>query len=129
MVVYNKTVLEKEEVFSSLVKITRRSQFSKFILSSVILLCGLLLLIYGYMQNESNYIGIGYVFFVFSIAYYGLAVFAVIRAPKRVYKQNQEACDAGMIYEYTFKEQSFQVKVISDTKTTKIPYKLSLIHI
>ena len=40
-----------------------------------------------------------------------------------MYKQNQEACDAGMIYEYTFKEQSFQVKVISDTKTTKIPYK------
>lgn len=123
MVVYNKTVLDKDEVFTSLVRITRRSQLGKFILSTVILVCGLLILLLGYLRDDASTVTFGYVFFAFSLVYYCLAGIAVLRAPKKVYKQNQEVCDSGMTYEYTFKEQSFQVKVISEGKTTKLPYK------
>lgn len=123
MIVYNKTVLEKEKAFASLVKTTRKSQTGKFLLSTVILLCGIGLLAYGYAYNNQSYTGIGYVFFVFSLVYYAFSLVSFLRALKLVYKKNQDICDNGITYDYTFKEQSFQVNAASSGKTTKLFYK------
>lgn len=123
MIVYNKTVLEKEKAFASLVKTTRKSQTGKFLLSTVILLCGIGLLVYGYAYDTESYINIGYIFLVFSIVYYGFGLVSFLRVPKLVYKRNQDICDNGMTYNYTFKEQSFQVNASSLGKTTKFFYK------
>lgn len=125
MVVYNKTVIDKEEVLSSLVKITRMGQLSRFILSTIILLCGLPLAIYGHISSDSNYTMVGYVFLAFAVVYYGMSIFTVVQAPKKVYKQNKDICDYGMTYNYVFKEQSFQVQLSSMGKNKKLPYKYS----
>ncbi len=123
MVVHNKTNLDKEEMLSSLIKTTKKGQLGKFIISTIIFLCAILLIIYGHMAKESNYLMVGYMFLAFSMVYYGIGLFTILRIPKKVLKQNKEAYEQGVIYDYTFKEQSFQVNVISLGKKTKLPYK------
>ncbi|MBE6137559.1 MAG: hypothetical protein E7176_04105 [Erysipelotrichaceae bacterium] len=123
MVVYNKTELNKEEVFASLVRQTRRQQLSKFILSAIVLICGLILTIYGSLNEDSNYAGVGYALLAFGMMYLVLAIITIIKAPKNVSKQNEEILNDAMIYDYTFKEHSFQVNITTGGKITKLPYK------
>lgn len=123
MVVYNKTILDKEEVFNSLVKQTRKAQLKKFILSGIILACAIFLLVFGYSQDDSNYIGVGYVFMVFALFYLIMSILSYVKAPKNVKAQNEAILSDSMLYDYTFKEQSFQVNITAGGKITKIPYK------
>lgn len=123
MVVYNKTILDKDEVFDSLVAQTRKSQIKKFILTGIIIACAIFLLIYGYSQEDSNYISVGFIFLFFALFYLIMSIVSFVKAPKSVQAQNEAILSDSMTYDYTFKEQSFQVNITAGGKITKIPYK------
>lgn len=123
MIVYNKTELTKDEAFESLVKETRSSYMYRFILGIIVTLCGIGLLFFGYLNKQNDYIVVGYLFLVFGLLYFLMSIYAILKAPKKVYLKNKEICDNGITYNYTFKEQSFEVLVISNDKKNKLPYK------
>lgn len=123
MIVYNKTELTKEEAFESLVKETRGSYFYRFILGAIVTICGIGILLVGYIQADTDYITVGYLFLVFGLLYFLMSIYAIVKAPKKVYLKNKEICEKGITYNYTFKEQSFEVLVQTSERKNKLPYK------
>ncbi len=123
MVVHNKTTLTNEEAFDALLKETRSNYFFRFILSAVVTVFGLVILLYGYIQEDSNYIITGYLFLIFGLLYFAMSIYATLSAPKKVRMRNQEICENGITYNYTFKEQSFEVVAITSERKNKLPYK------
>lgn len=127
MVIYNTTVVNKEDTFKSLVKTTRKGLISKYVLAIIILIFGIILLAYGFLTSDTSFTGMGYVFLVFGVAYISLNTYSWIKTPKKVFEVNKEVCQYGMTYEYTFKEQSFQVVAICIDKKTKLPYTYDVV--
>lgn len=125
MVVTNKTELTKEEMLSSLVVQTKKAQNSKFLLSGILFVCGVILTISSLINPNNSYISIGITLIIFSLFYIGFAIINIIKAPKNLEKQNADILDNPMSYEYTFKEQSFQVNIHAANKNSKLPYKYS----
>lgn len=123
MIVYNKTELTKDEAFESLVKETRGSYFYRFILGAIVTICGIGILLVGYIQDDTDYITVGYLFLVFGLLYFLMSIYAIVKAPKKVYLKNKEICENGITYNYTFKEQSFEVLVQTSERKNKLPYK------
>lgn len=123
MVVYNKTNVDKDIMLNSLVKATKRTQLPRLVLSSIILACGIPFVIYGHIANQSDYLAMGYAFIAISVIYYWIAIMAINKAGKNVYEKNKDVVENGIVYNYQFKEQSFNVTVITGNKTNKLPYK------
>lgn len=123
MIVYNNTKLEKEEALSNLIKQAKYQHIYKFITSSIVLLCGIGILIYGYVANDKIYEITGYLFLAFGLALVLYTIYTFVKIPKAVVKTNQEICEYGADYSFTFKEQSFQVVIVSNSKKLKYSYK------
>ena len=127
MVVYNKTSVNKEVMVKSLVKSTKLTQLPRLILSSIVLLCGIIFIIIGHTSNQADYLAVGYAFILVAIIYYFLAIRAIKKAADKVYEQNKDVVENGVTYNFQFKEQSFNVNATTLNKTTKLPYKYDMI--
>ena len=128
MVVYNKTVVDKDIMLNSLIKATKKTQLPRLVLSSIVLACGIPFIVYGHMKNEADYLSIGYAFIAISIIYYWIAIRAISKSSKRVLEKNRDIVENGITYNYQFKEQSFNVNLVTGNRTNKLPYKYDVIR-
>lgn len=110
MVIRNKTILEGQEAFQTLVKTTKKSFLPKLIFTAVLAVIGLIILILSLTaSNLANYITIGFMFLIIAILYGLMHLLAFLSVSKRLRKQNTELLTYGIENQFTFKEESFQV--------------------
>ena len=122
MVVKNTTVISKEEVLKTLVSSAKKENLSKFILSAIIIACGLGILINGIATNNTTYIVVGAGFLAFGVAYVGLALYSFLTTTKRVKKQNAELLTNDITYVYTIKEKSIIANIQNSSKKNEVTY-------
>ena len=121
MVIKNETVLTGEEVFTFLVKSTKKTFYSKFIFIISIGLIGLFIIISSLLTETTiDSLVIGCIFLFFDLLLLGMNVVGYIRVPKKIKINNQDVTELGMINNFTFKEQSFILAVTIGSRTTKI---------
>lgn len=124
MVIQNKTVLSGKEVYSSLLKTSRKAFMSKFIFTGVLTLIGLITVILVLSTNNAtDSLVIGFMFLTIAILYGAMALISFGRLPSKIKKQNFEIVQNGMINKFTFKEESFQLTTVSGDKSEKYEYR------
>ena len=127
MVVTNKTEIDKEEAYNTLLKSAKKSFNSRYITSVFLIIAGVILIVYGHTSNSSMYLTFGYAFVAIGIAYIIMTIIGLYKTPKNIEEANKEICENGVTYNYTFREQSFDVKATTLNKNSKATYKYSQI--
>lgn len=120
MVVKNKTILTKEEVITEVTSTAKRDYTSRYILSLVCVVFGVLLLILGLSNTDSSTNTFAYIFLAIGIAYIVLTLIQSARLPKKIRKEHEN--DEGITFEFLFKEQSANITILENGKRKKIEY-------
>ncbi len=122
MISKNTSIITKDLVFNNLVKSARKNTISRFILAFVILVFGIIILVSGIIANDNLYTILGSVFSATSFLYFGLAINAIIKAPKDIEKGNPEINEGDINYNYLFKEQSIEVSISNKARKKNLKY-------
>ena len=127
MIVNNTTTITKDEAIALLVYETKRTHYRKFVLLSVLFVCGLVILINGLISSVSAYITMGSLFLAICLVYSLMIFVNIKKTTKQVIKNNEEICNNGVTYNYKFKEQSIHVTCLSNNKINKVEYKYDFV--
>lgn len=123
MVIHNKTVLSGEEVYNSLIASSRKNYFSKFAFSFALVLVGAAIAFISFFINQSDSMTIGFLFLGVGVLYTLMTLISYFRLPAKLQKNNSEVIANGMINNFTFKEESFQLHSLIGTHTAKFDFK------
>ncbi|MGM9969360.1 MAG: YcxB family protein [Anaeroplasma sp.] len=125
MIATNITEITSEEAIKILCISTRKNYLKKYILSIVLMVCGIPVTLVGYFNDQTFQFTMGTLFIAISIVYTIINSISLVKIPKYVMSQNEDICKNGVIYEYKFKEQSINVVCKSANKTNKLNYEYS----
>jgi len=123
MLVTNTTHLTGSEVEKVLVKAYKNTQLSKVEFYFFFLIAGLTLVIFGYAMNHQLYKITGFGSLAISVGIFFLWFHLIKSAPKKLMQNNGVEMQSGVKYDYTFREQSFQVISKSLSGSRKGNYK------
>lgn len=125
MVIKNTTVLSGEEVKKSLIKITKKNYYKRFIIVGILAIFGTLILMLS-MNNDalSNPFTTGFLFLGFAMVFAIYNCISLAFISRKVVRKNGIVTTAGMTNNFTFKEESFQliVKINSSSSKIEMPY-------
>ncbi len=123
MVIKNKTILNGQEVLHSILKASKKNYISKFIFSAFIILIGVVITFIAISMKQADSMTIGFMFLIIGVLYFLMNVISYSRLPKKIQKNSKEAVSNGMINEFTFKEESFQLLTRIGTQTARFENK------
>lgn len=123
MIVKNTTIISKEEVLKTLISSAKKESLSKYMLSIIILLCGVGVLISGLSQSNTTYIVVASAFLAFGLAYIIMTTVSFIRIPTRIKKQNPDMVNNDIKYNYVIKEKSITATILNMGKKIEVNYK------
>lgn len=125
MVVKNKTELSGEQATDILIKSTSREQKKKYMYVAVIFIIGVLSLIIGLVMKETNVITMGAIISAIGVAFFVYIIIDMKKVRGRITKNNPEITQTGIIYNFTFKENSVSIeaKIGNKNKNLKFSYQ------
>lgn len=128
MVIKNKTILNGQEVFNSLLKASKKSYISKFIFSAFILVIGTVIVSIAIPMKQTDSITIGVMFLMVGFMYFLMNIISFFRLDKKIRKNSNAVVTSGMTNEFTFKEESFQLTTRIDNQTARFENKYDELH-
>ncbi len=127
MVSKNLTVITKEMALNNLVKAARKNTISRFILSLVIMILGILVMISGFTASNNLYSILGAFFVACSIVYFVLAGISFKKAPKDILKNNPDLNEGDLNYNFSFKEGYIEAVVVNTYRKNNLRYEYNQI--
>ncbi len=121
MVITNTTNLSAEEALDSLVKVSKRNFYSRFIFASFLAIAGILIVtIVSLNGNGTDTLVLGFMFITFGLIFFLMNFISILRIPKNVKKKNADILENGMENQFIFKEESFHLTIKIGSKATKL---------
>ncbi|MBQ9900061.1 MAG: hypothetical protein IJM36_02905 [Acholeplasmatales bacterium] len=122
MVVKNRTELSGEKTTEILLKSASRDQRKKYLYVLVIFVIGILSLVIGLIIKEANVITMGAVISAIGVAFVIYVIVDLKMMRKRVEKNNPEIIKTGILYNFTFKENSVSIEAKIGEKNKNLKY-------
>ncbi|MDE5715454.1 MAG: hypothetical protein K2I42_04900 [Anaeroplasmataceae bacterium] len=125
MVVRNETKLSAKEAYDSLIQITRKNYYSRYIFFMLVFIFGIVIVsVSAFNKNATDTMVIGFIFIIVAILFVAMNVTTILRTPKMVRKKNAEIEANGVFNSFIFKEESFLLNININQKITKLdlPY-------
>lgn len=96
MVITNTTKLSAEEALDSLVKVSKRNFYSRFIFASFLAIAGILIVtIVSLNGNGTDTLVLGFMFITFGLIFFLMNFISILRIPKNVKKKNADIMEHG----------------------------------
>ena len=122
MVVHNISNITGEQAFHSMLQSGKRNILKNYIYFAIAFAIGAPLTIIGFVRRDSQFITMGAIFILFTLAVGVYNIIMLSRLPKDVQNKNPEVIRDGVTYDFTFKEKSVDIIIINSGKKKKINY-------